>query len=142
MVYQLVYLSRSRQTMSDNELDDILASSRINNANRGVTGMLLYAANTFLQVLEGPKVRVDALFDELYLDDRHSGARVLYSGEVEERSFDNWSMGFERIDEGDDEHVFFFDLGKIALDERIPDNVSENAKKLIDGFAQTKLSAA
>ena len=128
--------------MSDEELDDILATSRRNNANRGVTGVLLYAADTFLQVLEGPKLRVEALFDELFLDDRHTGARVLYSGEVETRSFEDWSMGFERIDESDANHVFFFDLSKIGLDAHLPDGVPDRARLLIDGFAKSKLKAA
>ncbi len=141
-MFQLVYLSRSKYTMSDNELDDILAASRRNNANRGVTGMLLYAADTFLQVLEGPKLRVEALFDELYLDDRHQGARVLYSGPIAERSFDSWSMGFARLDEHEAHQMFFFDLAKIKLEDRLPSHITANAQLLIDGFAKTKLKAA
>jgi len=39
--------------MSQDDLEEILRTSRENNARLGITGMLLYGNNTFVQILEG-----------------------------------------------------------------------------------------
>ena len=80
--------------MSGQELGDILEVSRRNNEARGITGMLLYLAGTFLQVLEGPREEIEPLIETIRCDERHSGIRVLLEGPLPARSFGGWSMGF------------------------------------------------
>jgi hypothetical protein len=50
---QISYLSQASAPMSADQLIALLMQCRTNNAERGLTGMLLYGNGTFLQVLEG-----------------------------------------------------------------------------------------
>jgi hypothetical protein len=43
-----------RQPFTPRSLTDLLALARITNLRNGVTGMLIHAEGSFLQVLEGP----------------------------------------------------------------------------------------
>jgi hypothetical protein len=58
---QIYYISSATAPMSTSDLLQLLRQCRDNNASRSVTGMLLYANGTFLQVLEGPDQVIDDL---------------------------------------------------------------------------------
>jgi hypothetical protein len=94
---QVSYLSRATAPMSAEQLLSLLLQSRRNNAAQGITGMLLYGNETFLQVIEGEDAKVDALVERLGLDPRHSGVRILGRKSVQQRQYSDWSMSFERI---------------------------------------------
>lgn len=102
MVYQLVYVSRASSEMHTDALDEILSAARANNSEKDVTGMLLFHDESFIQVLEGAQREVESLFDRIKLDPRHSDENVVPRGEVEERAFDGWSMGYKRATSLDD----------------------------------------
>ncbi len=72
----------------------ILAASRVNNARDGITGGLLFSEGCFAQVLEGPTDAVEAAFERIQCDDRHSEVTVLQVGPITTRDFPDWSMGF------------------------------------------------
>lgn len=93
---QLVYASAATRQLSTEDLDEILDAARRNNGAAGITGMLLYHEGSFLQVLEGDPEVVDALFERIEGDPRHTDAMVLLRAEVEERGFERWRMGFYR----------------------------------------------
>ena len=61
--------------------------------------MLLFHDNQFLQLLEGPEAAVRNCFGIIARDPRHTGLRVLLTDEVLERSFPDWTMGFERVED-------------------------------------------
>lgn len=94
----LVYASSASKSFSENELEDILKIARINNEKLNVTGMLLYADGNFLQVLEGDKQQVEALYHKITEDTRHHSALRIFSRFSDSRSFTEWSMGYERLD--------------------------------------------
>jgi hypothetical protein len=56
--------------------------------------MLLYDKGSFLQLLEGEEPVVRALYDKICKDGRHASPALLWVGDVDERSFGEWSMGF------------------------------------------------
>jgi len=95
-LYQLIYISTAVQPFGERELSELLRHSRRSNQTRGLTGMLLYHEGSFLQVLEGPKQEVLRLYARIERDPRHVTSRVLLRGEVPERSFAGWAMGFYR----------------------------------------------
>lgn len=98
---QVSYLSRAAGPMSAEQLLALLLQSRTDNAARGVTGMLLYGNETFLQVLEGDDSIVDDLVARISKDSRHHGIQVLSRTPVLHRQYSDWTMGFERVtDEG------------------------------------------
>ena len=61
--------------------------------------MLLYHERSFIQVLTGPELAVWSVYRKVEKDPRHHDARILFKGEVEERSFEDWSMGFYKTSE-------------------------------------------
>ncbi|WP_022728487.1 BLUF domain-containing protein [Fodinicurvata sediminis] len=94
----LLYVSSANNLMGEDHLVDILRTSRRNNRKRGITGMLLYVEGNFMQVLEGPKAEVSALKKTIGNDTRHHGMTEILNLPAEKRLFDNWSMGFRRLD--------------------------------------------
>ena len=97
MIFQLVYRSTASQEFWPNDLFALVEKARTKNAARGITGMLLFHKNQFLQLLEGSEAAVRACFEVLRRDARHRDIKVLLTDEVQERCFPEWTMGFERI---------------------------------------------
>ena len=96
-VFRLVYVSRSKPLAPDRQermVADILAASRRNNADLGITGALLFSADCFAQSLEGSMQAVEALFERIQMDDRHTDAVILGVEPAAEREFGNWSMAY------------------------------------------------
>ncbi|MEV7756993.1 BLUF domain-containing protein [Microbacterium sp. NPDC089180] len=91
------YVSRAVDTFDDARLAELLAQSRRSNHERDLSGMLLYRRGRFFQVLEGPKDAVDELMAKIRRDPRHDEIRVLLTEEIEERRFEEWTMGYEPI---------------------------------------------
>ncbi len=96
-MFFLVYISSATQPFSVDDLSTLLAVSRKNNAELGITGMLLYKDGNFMQVLEGDERTVRALYEKIGVDPRHSGEITLLQGFVDERQFPDWSMGFRDL---------------------------------------------
>ena len=46
-------------------IGQILAVSRRNNARAGITGALMYSGSAFAQVLEVPRLAVEAIFERI-----------------------------------------------------------------------------
>jgi len=93
MLVRLMYVSRASDSLNQNELVAILKKSRANNLEPGITGVLCFSAGIFLQVLEGGRSRVSALYNKIANDPRHHDVVLLSYEEVSERSFAGWSMG-------------------------------------------------
>jgi hypothetical protein len=92
------YCSAATQAFTDAELLELLTHSRENNTKLGLTGMLLYKNNDFMQVLEGPEADVRKLVDRINRDPRHTRVQKLIEGYSDERQFPSWSMGFSNLD--------------------------------------------
>ena len=97
-IHRLVYTSRNLLQGTEEErvaiVAQILATSQRNNGKVGVTGALLFNSGCFAQVLEGPRVAVEATFERIQRDPRHGDVSVLQCEPVESRGFPNWSMAF------------------------------------------------
>lgn len=94
----LVYASRAVEPLSDDDLLTLLSGARARNEACDVTGMLVYAAGSFLQLIEGDDAPVESIWDRIRMDPRHTALRVLQDGPVTTRLFGEWSMGFEHPD--------------------------------------------
>jgi hypothetical protein len=89
----MLYASRAVTSLSPAAIDSILAQSRRNNPDRGLTGILCYNEDLFLQVLEGGREEVCETFNWIVRDDRHARVRILSFEEINERRFGGWTMG-------------------------------------------------
>lgn len=92
----IVYSSKAAKVISDRDLREILETARSNNGLIDVSGMLLYHEGCFIQVLEGVRATVDPLFAQISRDPRHKEIVTLWQGEISERRFGGWTMGFRR----------------------------------------------
>ncbi len=93
MLVRLLYASRPVAPLSTAVVDSILAQSRAHNPRLGITGVLCYSQDLFLQVLEGGRDEVCELYNTIVRDDRHDHVRILSYEEIAERRFGNWTMG-------------------------------------------------
>ncbi len=98
---RLIYVSRMSRACGPKDLEDILAVSRRNNVDRGITGALCYSGRGFLQCLEGPRDAVNVLYGLILTDTRNSRVTLLSYGPIEERAFGQWSMAYVRSDQVD-----------------------------------------
>ena len=94
MSYQLVYSSEAAPGLTDEDIQDILEGSRVDNEERGVTGALIFVDRVFVQVLEGEKDAVEALMAKIERDPRHHDVTVIHEGESGSRIFESWHMAF------------------------------------------------
>ena len=91
---QLVYASAATTPFSPAALRSLLTKARARNTAYEVSGMLLYHNGSFMQVLEGPERGVELIMHSIRKDARHCDTKVLRQGEVPQREFADWSMGF------------------------------------------------
>ena len=93
MLVRLMYASRATESINQESLQSILKKSVANNPATGVTGVLCFSGNIFLQVLEGGRSQVSALYNRIAQDPRHREVVLLSYDEIGERSFAGWAMG-------------------------------------------------
>lgn len=68
---RLTYYSRVKQSVSKKALSEILAISRHRNRDVGITGVLYFNREFFVQVLEGEREPVSKTYNRLVTDPRH-----------------------------------------------------------------------
>lgn len=101
MIRRIIYASRATHDFAPDELTDLLATARRLNDRSGLTGMLVYCGQSFLQALEGDAELLEEAYGRIRRDARHCDLRLLKDAEVKARLFGDWSMGFEHPDEDD-----------------------------------------
>jgi hypothetical protein len=77
-LHRIVYISTSKQRLSEADLEDIRSISQKNNSEKNITGILVYGDGNFLQVLEGRKSDIHQLYGNITQDP-------------------DWTMGFKEV---------------------------------------------
>ena len=93
MLVRLLYVSRANDANPAAAIESIMSQSKAHNPERGITGLLCYGGNIFMQVLEGGRVEVNELYGHIARDPRHRDVAVLKYEEITERRFSGWTMG-------------------------------------------------
>ncbi|PNW29124.1 BLUF domain-containing protein [Formosa algae] len=93
-MYQLNYHSKSVSELELNQLEHILETANVVNANKDVSGCLVYYNSSFVQILEGNKKDVLDVFEKIKTDNRHHSITLLWENYVDKRYFNKWSMAF------------------------------------------------
>ena len=87
------YISQFAKPMSREDINAIATQAALNNTSLDVTGVLMTSGGLFFQVLEGPEDVVDALYERIGRDPRHTDMLLLKSEvNVSRRIFPNWAM--------------------------------------------------
>lgn len=100
-MHHLIYMSTAAQTMTDENLAQLLETARTQNARNNITGALVYGSDRFMQIIEGEEVVLADLYARLLADPRHTGVVKLADKEIMQRSFIGWSMAFQPISDSD-----------------------------------------
>ena len=96
---ELTYVSEPAQEMSFLGLMRLLSHSYLRNTSMGVTGALIFENNRFGQVIEGPRIQIENLWEKIQKDTRHKNIRLIESKPIEHRSFNKWTMIFQDSEE-------------------------------------------
>jgi len=93
-VYYIVYVSASTRLLTENELRVILIENELKNRYKDISGLLLYSAGIFMQVLEGNRTNVEEAYQLIGDDIWHKDVIKLSEGNCWDRFFANWYMSF------------------------------------------------
>ncbi len=93
-LHELVYSSLATGNMSHADLIALLEEARDENARRDITGLLLYRNQEFMQLLEGDRDQIFAMYKAICADPRNRNNYLMWDGSIEQRSFPGWSMAF------------------------------------------------
>lgn len=96
-MHHIIYLSQATAPFGETQLQLLLARARVINAEHGITGVLLYGNEQFLQVLEGEKAAVHARYARIQQDARHRDIVTFADKSVVTRTFPAWDMAFNPL---------------------------------------------
>jgi hypothetical protein len=119
---RLIYASL-RGSRSPRDMIDILEQSEARNAVDAITGALVITPDYYVQLLEGERRVVDACYQRICRDPRHSHVGLILFELIEERMFPDWSMSAVDLSEGDG--IASFSEGKEFRPEELPSAVVE-----------------
>ncbi|MBU6194998.1 MAG: BLUF domain-containing protein [Burkholderiales bacterium] len=86
------YCSQALLPIGQSDLDRLLQVSQRNNQRDGITGLLTFSGEVFVQFLEGPSDAVSRLMGRIQSDALHRDVIVLSEGADHERVLPGWDM--------------------------------------------------
>lgn len=137
----LIYVSQAVQPFTNDALTTLLQYSRTRNKAEGITGLLLYryvnepGRGNFMQLLEGDRGALDAVWLRISEDERHHSIIVLEEGTSDARMFKKWTMGFRNAEQADlAAFEGFEDLGSDSFWQRLERDTTSGALDLLRSF--------
>lgn len=139
---QLVYTSLATKPLAEDELKELVAAARVNNARLGITALLLYKNASFLQVLEGEEGKTERLLEKIRRDSRHESVVLIARRHLDTPTFADWPMGFVNVPERPHELlVGFLDFLRVRkFPELTGDTVLTD--RILNGFKGARWRAA
>jgi Sensors of blue-light using FAD len=98
-VWQLLYRSVETYEMEPADLLKLLFDARAFNREHAITGLLLHHGGRFMQLLEGDRDQVQALYRRISSDARHREVVMEHEGPSRQRLFPDWTMGYAEAPE-------------------------------------------
>ncbi len=137
----LVYRSRSTNQLKKDKVVAMSKHFAVRNRDRDITGMLVFDGQYFMQILEGPRQKVTALYELIKTDPRHEEVVTVLDEPIYRRTFDEWGLGFIVIKDDGGKQIISSDLTfdnqlyKLGLDnlKRVDET---RASMIIDAFAK------
>jgi len=130
---QVVYCSAAAPDLTLEDIQELLRVARRHNAKRNITGVLLYAGRSFIQVLEGEKKDIDPLINAIERDKRHRNITVIIREPIAERSFEDWLMGYADL-RGDEVEKIIGSNTLLVQNKSLHTIGQGRARKLLDLF--------
>mgnify|MGYP000072973514 FL=1 len=123
MLERLVYRSKATGEVGSLALFNLLMQARKKNAERDISGHLIFDGEDFTQWIEGPTESLNALWESLQRDDRHHQLILISRTPAETRRFAEWTMAFSSYPSLNSQNM----PGFFPVDEN---SVSEQVKNL------------
>jgi len=95
---RVVYISRAARGFARKDLSRLIRRARVKNRRWGVTGLLAFDWEHFLQWLEGPRDVIAHLMQTIAADERHHDVEVLEEQSTSARAFPFWHMALATPD--------------------------------------------
>ncbi|WP_109300307.1 BLUF domain-containing protein [Aquimarina sp. AU474] len=92
MIKFALYISNVSIGLSNIEFNDLIIAARRYNKTHKISGILLRIDEIFLQYIEGPEKSIDILYQKIIKDHRHTSIKLLETGKIESRKYENWEM--------------------------------------------------
>ncbi len=92
MLSRMLYISTAVGPITTAVTGTILRSAQLHNPANGITGVLCQGQGVYLQVLEGERSRVDALYARILQDKRHQNIVLRQQEDIPRRRYGNWAM--------------------------------------------------
>jgi hypothetical protein len=93
MLVRLLYASHATGPVNCALIQEIMQQSHAHNPQHGITGILCHSDKLYMQVLEGGRDAINALYAKILRDPRHTDVVLLHYEEICERRYAGWTMG-------------------------------------------------
>lgn len=100
-LYEILYVSTLSPEAPLSVVGDIASQARLANAERDITGLLIFDGMRFCQQIEGAQKQVLALLERIRQDTRHLNLQVLHHGELASRRFRRFSLAYCVVEDDD-----------------------------------------
>ena len=101
MQVRVLYVSRAVGPQTTTVTASVLSIAREYNRANGITGVLCQGQGLYLQVLEGERSAVNALYARIVADRRHRDVEMLHLEEITRRRYPDWSMAHVVLSDDD-----------------------------------------
>jgi Sensors of blue-light using FAD len=101
MLVRLLYVSQPVGPVTTTMTTLILEKSKSHNKKEKITGILCQGSGLWMQVLEGERSPVNALYSRIMADRNHRNVELLSMEEITTRRFGEWSMALVYLSKDD-----------------------------------------
>ena len=97
MLTRLLYVSKPVGPITTFVTSSILEVCSVNNKKAEITGVLCQGSGIYMQVIEGKRSAINALYSRIISDKRHNQVELLSFEEVDQRRYGQWSMALVQL---------------------------------------------
>ena len=101
MLVRLLYVSQPVGPVTTTMTTLILEKSKSHNKKENITGILCQGSGLWMQILEGERSQVNALYSRIMADRNHRNVELLSMEEITTRRFGEWSMALVYLSKDD-----------------------------------------
>lgn len=114
MLIRMLYVSTAVGPLTTTVTGTILRSAQAFNADNGITGVLCQGQGVWLQVLEGRRGEVNALYGRISADKRHKNVQLIAVKDIAQRRYGAWAMA--HVDLNDANSMLVLNSSDAAFD--------------------------
>ena len=100
-LYEVLYVSVLAPGVPVSAVAAIAGHARAANAQRGITGLLVFDGHCFCQQLEGMQKNVLSVMARIDMDPRHVQVSMVHQGPLAARRYSSFSLAFSNLEDPD-----------------------------------------